>query len=72
MPSSSNSNNKEAWPSLQTTGKVPNGLPEHHKTPSLDGGSDSENMTPDGPDSDLGLGSFTGLPSFTPNCEPVR
>ncbi|RXN19772.1 CCR4-NOT transcription complex subunit 4-like protein [Labeo rohita] len=67
---SSNSNNKEAWPSLQTTGKTPNGLPEHHKTPPPDGGSDSENMTPDCLDTELSLGSITGLPPFT-NCDPV-
>uniref|UniRef100_A0A672K0N5 CCR4-NOT transcription complex subunit 4 n=1 Tax=Sinocyclocheilus grahami TaxID=75366 RepID=A0A672K0N5_SINGR len=69
---SSNSNNKESWPSLQTTGKTPNGLPEHHKTPPLDGGSDSENMTPDGPYTELGLSSITGLPPFTSNWDSVR
>ncbi|XP_052436309.1 CCR4-NOT transcription complex subunit 4 [Carassius gibelio] len=68
---SSSSNNKEAWPSLQTTGKTPNGLPEHYKTPPLDGSSDSENMTPDGLDTELGLGSITGLPPFTSDCDPV-
>ncbi|XP_026106879.1 CCR4-NOT transcription complex subunit 4-like, partial [Carassius auratus] len=68
---SSSSNNKEAWPSLQTTGKTTNGLPEHYKTPPLDGGSDSENMTPDGLDTELGLGSITGLPPFTSDCDPV-
>uniref|UniRef100_A0A672K3C2 CCR4-NOT transcription complex subunit 4 n=1 Tax=Sinocyclocheilus grahami TaxID=75366 RepID=A0A672K3C2_SINGR len=68
---SSNSNNKESWPSLQTTGKTPNGLPEHHKTPPLDGGSDSENMTPDGPYTELGLSSITGLPPFTSNWDSV-
>uniref|UniRef100_A0A671N4H0 CCR4-NOT transcription complex subunit 4 n=1 Tax=Sinocyclocheilus anshuiensis TaxID=1608454 RepID=A0A671N4H0_9TELE len=64
---SSNSNNKEAWPSLQITGKMPNGLPEYYKTPPLDGGSDSENMTPDSPDTELGLGSITGLPTNKPS-----
>uniref|UniRef100_A0A8C1IIF8 CCR4-NOT transcription complex subunit 4 n=1 Tax=Cyprinus carpio TaxID=7962 RepID=A0A8C1IIF8_CYPCA len=68
---SQSSNNKEAWPSLQTTGKMPNGLPEHYKTPPLDGGSDSENMTSDGLDTELGLGSITGLPPFMSDCDPV-
>ncbi|XP_030625441.1 CCR4-NOT transcription complex subunit 4 isoform X2 [Chanos chanos] len=66
-----NSNNKDAWPSLQPTGKTANGLSEHRKTPPLDGGSDSEHMTPDGPDSDLGLGPITTLSPFSSNCDPT-
>ncbi|XP_046878713.1 CCR4-NOT transcription complex subunit 4 isoform X2 [Hypomesus transpacificus] len=68
----SNSNNKDAWPSLQPTGKTANGLSsEHRKSPQLDGGSDSEHMTPDGPDSDLGLGPAAALSPFSSNCDPA-
>uniref|UniRef100_H2ZZZ0 CCR4-NOT transcription complex subunit 4 n=1 Tax=Latimeria chalumnae TaxID=7897 RepID=H2ZZZ0_LATCH len=51
-----NSNNKDAWPSLQSSSKAANGLTiEHRKTPPiLDNGSDPEHMTPDGPDTELG------------------
>ncbi|XP_051975059.1 CCR4-NOT transcription complex subunit 4 isoform X2 [Xyrauchen texanus] len=71
LSQSSNSTNKDSWPSLQITGKTPNGLLEHHKTPPPDGGSDSENMTSDRPDTELGLGPITDLPPFMPNCDPV-
>ncbi|MEE6477798.1 hypothetical protein FKM82_011636 [Ascaphus truei] len=52
-----NSNNKDAWPSLQSSSKSANGLTlEHRKTPPiLDNGTDPDYMTPDGPDSDFGL-----------------
>ncbi|XP_036376245.1 CCR4-NOT transcription complex subunit 4-like isoform X2 [Megalops cyprinoides] len=68
-----NSNSKEAWPSLQSSGKTANGLAsEHLKTPPLlDGSSDSEHMTPDGPDSELGLGPVTALSPFSSNCDPA-
>ncbi|KAL2093595.1 hypothetical protein ACEWY4_010907 [Coilia grayii] len=48
------STNKEGWPLLQGCGKAVNGLPsEHRKTPPvLDCGSDSDHMTPDGPDAE--------------------
>ncbi|XP_076127880.1 CCR4-NOT transcription complex subunit 4 [Alosa pseudoharengus] len=48
------STNKDGWPVLQGCGKAVNGLPtEHRKTPPvLDCGSDSDHMTPDGPDSE--------------------
>ncbi|XP_065417536.1 CCR4-NOT transcription complex subunit 4 isoform X7 [Chrysemys picta bellii] len=51
-----NSNNKDAWPSLQSSSKSANGLTmEHRKTPPiLENGTDPEHMTPDGPDSDFG------------------
>ncbi|XP_062989757.1 CCR4-NOT transcription complex subunit 4 isoform X4 [Elgaria multicarinata webbii] len=51
-----NSNNKDAWPSLQSSSKSVNGLTmEHRKTPPiLENGTDPEHMTPDGPDSDFG------------------
>ncbi|MEE6477802.1 hypothetical protein FKM82_011636 [Ascaphus truei] len=51
-----NSNNKDAWPSLQSSSKSANGLTlEHRKTPPiLDNGTDPDYMTPDGPDSDFG------------------
>ncbi|XP_015140293.1 CCR4-NOT transcription complex subunit 4 isoform X12 [Gallus gallus] len=51
-----NSNNKDAWPSLQSSSKSANGLTmEHRKTPPiLENGTDSEHMTPDGADSDFG------------------
>uniref|UniRef100_A0A4W3K9X4 CCR4-NOT transcription complex subunit 4 n=1 Tax=Callorhinchus milii TaxID=7868 RepID=A0A4W3K9X4_CALMI len=52
-----NSNNKDTWPSLQSTAKAANGLTvllEDSKTPPiLDIGSDPENMTTDGPDKEL-------------------
>ncbi|KAJ6656314.1 hypothetical protein lerEdw1_003817 [Lerista edwardsae] len=51
-----NSNNKDAWPSLQSSSKSVNGLTmEHRKTPPIvENGTDPEHMTPDGPDSDFG------------------
>ncbi|OCT86113.1 hypothetical protein XELAEV_18019807mg [Xenopus laevis] len=50
-----NSNNKDAWPSLQNSNRSANGL-EHRKSPPiLDNGLDPDHMTPDGPDSDFGL-----------------
>ncbi|XP_076861189.1 CCR4-NOT transcription complex subunit 4 isoform X3 [Brachyhypopomus gauderio] len=63
------SSNKEAWPSLQPMGKTTNGLLEHRKSPPLDGGSDCEHLTPDGPDSELGLGPLPALSPFSSNCE---
>ncbi|KAG7455948.1 hypothetical protein MATL_G00246470 [Megalops atlanticus] len=69
-----NSNSKEAWPSLQP-GKTTNGLTtDHRKTPPLlDGGSDSEHMTPDGPEVELGLGlgPAAALSPFSTNCDPA-
>ncbi|XP_039918205.1 CCR4-NOT transcription complex subunit 4 isoform X5 [Hirundo rustica] len=51
-----NSNNKDAWPSLQSSSKSANGFTmEHRKTPPiLENGTDPEHMTPDGADSDFG------------------
>ncbi|XP_017659978.1 PREDICTED: CCR4-NOT transcription complex subunit 4 isoform X3 [Lepidothrix coronata] len=51
-----NNNNKDAWPSLQSSSKSANGLTmEHRKTPPiLENGTDPEHMTPDGADSDFG------------------
>ncbi|XP_073423623.1 CCR4-NOT transcription complex subunit 4 isoform X4 [Dendrobates tinctorius] len=51
-----NSNNKDAWPSLQSSGRSSNGLTlEHRKSPPiLDNGLDPDHLTPDGPDSDFG------------------
>ncbi|KAM9028261.1 CCR4-NOT transcription complex subunit 4 isoform X5 [Pezoporus occidentalis] len=51
-----NSNNKDAWPSLQSSSKSANGLTmEHRKTPPiLENGTDPEHMTPDGAYSDFG------------------
>ncbi|XP_053924532.1 CCR4-NOT transcription complex subunit 4 isoform X3 [Cuculus canorus] len=51
-----NSNNKDAWPSLQSSSKSANGLTmEHRKTPPiLENGTDPEHMTPDGANSDFG------------------
>ncbi|KAL9853767.1 CCR4-NOT transcription complex subunit 4 isoform 5-T5 [Geothlypis trichas] len=51
-----NSNNKDAWPSLQSSSKSANGLTmEHRKTPPIvENGTDPEHMTPDGADSDFG------------------
>ncbi|XP_069822983.1 CCR4-NOT transcription complex subunit 4 isoform X4 [Dendropsophus ebraccatus] len=52
-----NSNNKDAWPSLQSSSRSSNGLTlEHRKSPPiLDNGLDPDHLTPDGPDSDFGL-----------------
>ncbi|XP_073506301.1 CCR4-NOT transcription complex subunit 4 isoform X5 [Phyllobates terribilis] len=52
-----NSNNKDSWPSLQSSGRSSNGLTlEHRKSPPiLDNGLDPDHLTPDGPDSDFGL-----------------
>ncbi|XP_044137158.1 CCR4-NOT transcription complex subunit 4 isoform X4 [Bufo gargarizans] len=52
-----NSNNKDAWPSLQSSSRSTNGLTlEHRKSPPiLDNGLDPDHLTPDGPDSDFGL-----------------
>ncbi|XP_064198402.1 CCR4-NOT transcription complex subunit 4-like isoform X2 [Anguilla rostrata] len=63
-----NSSSREAWPSLQM-GKTANGLgTDHRKSPPLlDGSSDSDHLTPDGPESDLGLG--LGLPPFSTSCD---
>lgn len=69
---SSNNINKDAWPSLQPMGKTPNGLPELRKSPPLDGGSDCEHLTPDGPDSELSLRPLPALSPFSSNCEPAR
>ncbi|XP_053574959.1 CCR4-NOT transcription complex subunit 4 isoform X5 [Bombina bombina] len=51
-----NSNNKDAWPSLQSSSKSANGITlEHRKSPPiLDNGIDPGHMTPDGTDSDFG------------------
>ncbi|XP_010211196.1 PREDICTED: CCR4-NOT transcription complex subunit 4 isoform X5 [Tinamus guttatus] len=51
-----NSNNKDAWPSLQSSSRSANGFTmEHRKTPPiLENGTDPEHMTPDGADSDFG------------------
>uniref|UniRef100_A0A3B4DL18 CCR4-NOT transcription complex subunit 4 n=1 Tax=Pygocentrus nattereri TaxID=42514 RepID=A0A3B4DL18_PYGNA len=68
---SSNSNNKDAWPSLQPTGKTANGLSEHRKSPPLDGGSDCEHLTPDGTDSELGLGPLPVLSPFSSNSVSI-
>ncbi|XP_072566984.1 CCR4-NOT transcription complex subunit 4 isoform X2 [Paramormyrops kingsleyae] len=66
-----NSNSKEAWPSLQTSGKTANGLGiDHRKTPPLlDGSSDSEHTTPDGQEAELGLGPVPALSPFSSGCD---
>uniref|UniRef100_A0A8C9S925 CCR4-NOT transcription complex subunit 4 n=1 Tax=Scleropages formosus TaxID=113540 RepID=A0A8C9S925_SCLFO len=66
-----NSNSKEAWPSLQSTGKTANGLglDRRKSPPLLDGGSDSEHMTPD---AELVLVSGPSLSPFSSSCEPAR
>lgn len=69
-----NSNSKEAWPSLQTSGKTANGLGiDHRKTPPLlDGSSDSEHTTPDGQEAELGLGPVPALSPFSSGCDLAR
>ncbi|XP_066505051.1 CCR4-NOT transcription complex subunit 4 isoform X2 [Hoplias malabaricus] len=61
-----NSSNKDSWPLLQGYGKLVNGLPtEHRKSPPLlDCLTDSDHLTPDEPDSELGVDQSTGLPPF--------
>ncbi|XP_071773376.2 CCR4-NOT transcription complex subunit 4 isoform X1 [Centroberyx gerrardi] len=67
----SNSTNKDGWPSLQPSGKTANGLSsDHRKSPPLDG-SDSEHMTPEGPEPDLSLGPVAALSPFSSNCDPA-
>ncbi|XP_053318187.1 CCR4-NOT transcription complex subunit 4 isoform X6 [Spea bombifrons] len=62
-----NSNNKEAWPSLQSSSRSANGLTlEPRKSPPiLDSGLDPDHMTPDGPDSDFGLFWETAEPNVS-------
>lgn len=50
------SNNKDAWPSLQSSSKSANGLTmEHRKMPPvLENGTDPEHITPDGAGLDSG------------------
>ncbi|XP_055769750.1 CCR4-NOT transcription complex subunit 4-like isoform X2 [Salvelinus fontinalis] len=68
---SNNSHGQDVWPTLQPTGKTTNGLSEHRKSPpSNGGGSDSEHVTPDGPERDIGLASVTGLSLFSSSCDP--
>ncbi|XP_036801332.1 CCR4-NOT transcription complex subunit 4-like [Oncorhynchus mykiss] len=68
---SNNSHGQEAWPALQPTGKTTNGLSEHSKSPPSNGGGlDSEHVTPDGPERDVGLGSVTGLSPFSSSRDP--
>uniref|UniRef100_A0A8D2L099 CCR4-NOT transcription complex subunit 4 n=1 Tax=Varanus komodoensis TaxID=61221 RepID=A0A8D2L099_VARKO len=66
-----NSNNKDAWPSLQSSSKSVNGLTmEHRKTPPiLENGTDPEHMTPDGPDSDFGPGDKPSDSLSIGNCD---
>uniref|UniRef100_A0AAZ3NR07 CCR4-NOT transcription complex subunit 4 n=1 Tax=Oncorhynchus tshawytscha TaxID=74940 RepID=A0AAZ3NR07_ONCTS len=67
---SNNSHGQDVWPTLQPTGKTTNGLSEHSKSPPLNGGGlDSEHMTPDGPERDVGLGSLPD--SDSPSPPPV-
>ncbi|XP_030004457.1 CCR4-NOT transcription complex subunit 4 isoform X2 [Sphaeramia orbicularis] len=63
----SNSSNKDSW--LQPSGKTTNGLSsDHGKSPPSDG-SDSEHMTPEGPEPDLSLGPVPALSVFSSNCD---
>ncbi|XP_075066517.1 CCR4-NOT transcription complex subunit 4 isoform X4 [Mixophyes fleayi] len=52
-----NTNNKDAWPSLQSSSRSANGLTlEHRKSPTiLANGLDADQLTPVAPDSDFGL-----------------
>ncbi|KAG8005842.1 CCR4-NOT transcription complex subunit 4 [Nibea albiflora] len=65
----SNSSSKDGWLSLQPSGRAINGLSsDHRKSPPLDG-SDSEHLTPEGPEPDLSLGPVPALSPFSPNCD---
>uniref|UniRef100_A0AAY4C147 CCR4-NOT transcription complex subunit 4 n=1 Tax=Denticeps clupeoides TaxID=299321 RepID=A0AAY4C147_9TELE len=67
------STSKDSWPLLQGCGKMTNGLAgEGGKTPPLlDCGSDSDHMTPDGPDSeDLGTEQGAALSPFSSALDP--
>ncbi|KAL7862946.1 hypothetical protein SRHO_G00119300 [Serrasalmus rhombeus] len=68
-----NSSNKEGWPLLQGYGKLVNGLPaEHRKSPPLlDCLTDSDHLTPDEPDPELGADQSTGLSPFPSALEPT-
>ncbi|KAI5617576.1 CCR4-NOT transcription complex subunit 4 [Silurus asotus] len=68
-----NSGGKEGWPLLQGYGKLVNGLPtEHRKSPPLlDCLTDSDHLTPEEPDSDLGTDQNTGLSHFSSVLEPT-
>ncbi|XP_035530920.1 CCR4-NOT transcription complex subunit 4 isoform X2 [Morone saxatilis] len=63
------SSSKDGWLSLQPSGRTTNGLsPDHGKSPPLDG-SDSEHLTPEGPEPDLSLGPVPALSPFSSNCD---
>ncbi|XP_051545865.1 CCR4-NOT transcription complex subunit 4 isoform X3 [Myxocyprinus asiaticus] len=68
-----NSTNKEGWPSLQSYGKMVNGLTtENRKSPPfLDCLTDSDHMTPDEPDPEQVTDQSTGLPPFPSALEPT-
>ncbi|XP_060784128.1 CCR4-NOT transcription complex subunit 4 isoform X2 [Neoarius graeffei] len=68
-----NSGGKEGWPLLQGYGKLVNGLPtEHRKSPPLlDCLTDSDHLTPEEPDSELGTDQNTGLSHFPSVLEPT-
>ncbi|XP_062856782.1 CCR4-NOT transcription complex subunit 4 isoform X2 [Trichomycterus rosablanca] len=65
-------NSKENWPLLQGYSKLANGLPtEHRKSPPLlDCLTDSDHMTPEEPDPEIGTDQNTGLPPFPSALEP--
>ncbi|XP_041820191.1 CCR4-NOT transcription complex subunit 4 isoform X2 [Chelmon rostratus] len=65
----SNSSSKDGWLSLQPSERTTNGLSsDHRKSPPLDG-SDSEHLTPEGPEPDLSLGPVPALSPFSSNCD---
>ncbi|KAI3366534.1 hypothetical protein L3Q82_000669 [Scortum barcoo] len=65
----SNSSSKDGWLTLQPSGRTTNGLSsDHRRSPPLDG-SDSEHLTPDGPEPDLSLGPVQALSPFSSNCD---
>ncbi|MCJ8734333.1 hypothetical protein PDJAM_G00234110 [Pangasius djambal] len=68
-----NSGGKDGWPLLQGYGKLVNGLPtEHRKSPPLlDCLTDSDHMTPEEPDPELGTDQNTGLSHFPSVLEPT-
>ncbi|XP_044199176.1 CCR4-NOT transcription complex subunit 4 isoform X2 [Thunnus albacares] len=65
----SNSSSKDGWLLLQPSSQTANGLSsDHRKSPPLDG-SDSEHLTPEGPETDLSLGPVPTLSPFSSNCD---
>ncbi|XP_076010297.1 CCR4-NOT transcription complex subunit 4 [Genypterus blacodes] len=65
----SNSSSKDGWPSLLASGKTANGLSQdHRRSPPLDG-SESEHMTPEGPEPEFSHCPVPALSPLSSNCD---